>query len=63
MGKDMIASCGLQEMPVWGPIFQQAQVDIDRRSLRLERPDGVFSKPTAPCATTHIPWGDQKVQV
>jgi hypothetical protein len=41
-----------------GANFSPGEVDVDRGPVRLERPDGVVSKPTAPCETTHIPRRD-----
>ncbi len=35
-GEGMIASHGSREMPVWGPIFSQVEVDVDRGPVRLE---------------------------
>jgi mono/diheme cytochrome c family protein len=36
MGEGMIASHGSREMPVWGPIFDQIEWDVDRGNVRLE---------------------------
>jgi mono/diheme cytochrome c family protein len=36
MGNGIIASHGSREMPVWGPIFSQVEVDVDRGPVRLE---------------------------
>jgi mono/diheme cytochrome c family protein len=35
-GQGMIASHGSREMPVWGPIFSQVEVDVDRGPVRME---------------------------
>jgi len=35
-GEGIIASHGSREMPVWGPIFSQVEVDVDRGPVRLE---------------------------
>ena len=36
MGDDVIAAHGSREMPVWGPIFNQVEDDVDRGNVRLE---------------------------
>jgi hypothetical protein len=35
-GEGMIASHGSREMPVWGPIFSQLEVDVDCGPVRLD---------------------------
>lgn len=36
IGEGMIASHGSREMPVWGPIFHQIEVDVDWGNIRIE---------------------------
>ena len=36
LGQGMIASHGSREMPVWGPVFHQIEVDVDRGNVRLD---------------------------